>query len=224
MDTCATITEVDRLSSEGGLKKARNDLRRFAFVEMKKDGYKKTVAASAQKWTDLLKVKLPKDLSELIKDPYEWLRLAGGIELGDEQHGIELFLYPLSDTKAAVSIGFDSTVYDALYILDAAGESIININVKQDLLALLLLLTTSFSAGALSFMALASADGLVRQLSVADILDWLVKPTHDAIRRLPFLVAGTRAELVKREQVEKKWPAERLVESTTGFLLFDGLY
>jgi hypothetical protein len=225
MDTCLVLTEIDLAGGEDGLRKAKQFLRRFSFTEQQNEAYRETIGSNAQHWSEFLQTAgTREDLSGSLNEPFRWLRLAGGIEIEETDHSIQLFLYPVSRTSAAVSVLFSSTVYGAIYSFRPSYEGIINTGLKQDLVSLLLLLAVSFSTPALGLYPLTNAEDLIAPLRLSDIRDWLTAPTPDAIRRWPFLIVGIRSEIVDRRQAEKQWPAERLVQSGSGFVVYDAIY
>jgi hypothetical protein len=229
MDTCLILIEQNPVTVEAGFKKAREYLRRFSFTENRYSSedqiveYKRTIARSAQNWSEFLKSGFHADMAALADRPYQWLRLAGDIEIEDNHHIIELFLYPISSTKAGVSIAFSSSVYDAIYSSKPSIEKIVDLNVKQDFVSFLLLIARSFSASGFALKPLTDTEDLVLLLRVADIQEWLTAPTKESIRRWGFLLVGIRTGIVERQQVEKAWTAERVKQSGAGFLIHDGI-
>lgn len=229
MDTCLILAEINPETVEVGFKKAEEYLRRFSFTENRYSSedqiveYKRTIERSVKNWSEFLKSGFSADLAALAVRPYQWLRLAGDIKIEDDRHFIELFLYPISGTKAGVSIAFSSSVYDAIYGSRSSMENIINLNVKQDFVSFLLLIAMSFSANAFALKPLTDAEDVVIPLCVADIQEWLITPTAGSIRRWGFLLVGIQTGILERQQVEKKWSAERVMQSSTGFLIYDGI-
>lgn len=221
MDMCVIFTELDPKFAEDRFKKAREYLRRFSFIEELNDDYKRAIANTAQNWSKFLKSGLNQAQGLLVDQPYQWLRLAGKIEIENSWYGIQFFLYPLSGAKAAMSIFFSSNLYDAIYSFKTPLEKLIDINVKRDFVALLLMIATSVLANAFALKPLTDPDDLVLPLRIADIHDWLVTPTKDTISRWPFLIVGILAEMVERAQV--KWPAMQLKQIGPDFLIYDGI-
>lgn len=227
METCLVLTELDITSSEAGLKKAREYLRQFYLRENRyssKDqivAYKQSIANAEENWRRFKETVFDPSIVAMAREPYKWLRFAGDIEIENSLHSIQVFLYPVSETKSAVSITFNKSIYDAIYSFKPYSEEVIDLNVKQDFIALLLLLVTSFSPTAFALKRLESQEDLVLYLKPADIYDWLVAPTRDSIRRWQFQFVGIRAEMVDRQLVEKKWSTEGIFESSSGYLILD---
>src|SRR5882724_188351 len=115
MDICALLTELDPRSAETGLRKAREYLRRFSFTEDRGEERKRTIARAEKNWGRFLSVGLDEDLTALASRPFQWLRLAGEIEIEDHHHPIEIVVYPLPGNRAGVSIDFSSSLYEAMY-------------------------------------------------------------------------------------------------------------
>lgn len=227
MDTCFVLSELESASSEAKLKKVRGYFQQFSLTECPYSSgdqiakYKKTLANAEQNWREFLEAGFSESMAKLARKPYEWLRFAGEIEILKEHHLIELFLYPVSGNKAAVSVTFDSSVYDAMYSFKSYLEEEIDLKVKQDFVALLLLIATGFSASAFALKRLEDVEDLVSHVKVADIHDWLVAPTIESMRRWQFQFVGIRADMVDRRQVEKKWSATSLRETNSGYLIYD---
>jgi hypothetical protein len=224
VDTCLNVSAFDLASADAGFKKAREYLRRFSLRENPSDEYKQVVDNSAQNWAEFLKTGLSKELAELLNRPYQWLRVQGEIEIESHHHGIELFTFPISQNKAGLSIALSSSVYDAIYSFKPPFEQAIDVNVKQDIITLVLLIASSFSVGAFLLRPVADVEDLVFPLKFADVQEWLVSPSPDVVRRWANLLVGIRAEFIERTKVEKKWPVEHLMESSTGFLILDGIH
>jgi len=229
MDTCLILTELDPVTFEAGFEKAKECLRRFSFTENRYSSedqiieYKRTTARSVKNWNEFLKSGFQSDIAALTDRPHQWLRLSGDIEIEDNHHIIELFLYPISSTKAGVSITFSSSLYSALYSSKPSIEHEIDLNVKQDFLSFLLLIAMSFSASGFVLKPLTDTEDIVLPLSVADIQEWLTAPTENSIRRWGFLIVGIQTGIVKQQQVVKTWTAARVIQSGAGFLVHDGI-
>ena len=227
METCLILTELIPETVEAGFKKAREYLRNYNFTENRYSSedeiveYKQIIARSEQNFSEFLKSGQA-DLAALADRPYEWLRLEGEIEIEDHHYFIMLFIYPMSDTKAGVSITFSSNLYDAIYSSKPSFEHVIDFNVKQDFVNFLLLIAMSFSASAFALKILTDVEDTVMLLRVSDIQEWLMVPSSALKRGRVFILVGIRAELVDRQKVEKKWTADRVMKSASGFLFYDG--
>jgi hypothetical protein len=228
METCLILTELDPETVEAGFNKARECLRNYKFTENRYSSedeiekYKQRVARSEQSWSEILKSGFKADLAALLARPEQWIRLEGEIEIEDQHHFIEFFIYPTGSNKAGVSIAFSSSIYDAIYSSKPSFEHVIDLNVKQDFVNFLLLIAMSFSARAFALKILTNAEDTVMLLRVSDIQEWLTVPSSASKRGWVFLIVGIRAELVDRQKVEKKWTAERVMQSASGFLFYDG--
>jgi hypothetical protein len=227
METCLVLTELDLKSIQAGLKKATEYLGQFAFMENRYSSrdqilaYKRTIAKTEENWRKFVETGLTPSIVAGARNPYEWLRFSGDIEIEHKRVLIEFFLYPISETKAGVSVSFDSSIYDAIHSFKPYSEEVIDLNVKQDFIALLLLIVTSFAPTAFALKKLEGMEDLVLHLKPEDIYDWLVAPTKDSIRRWKFQLVGIRAEMVDRQLVERKWSANGMFESSSGYLILD---
>jgi hypothetical protein len=164
---------------------------------------------------------LTPSIMAMTKEPYKWLRHAGEIQIENDHHLIEVFLYPISASKAGLSATFASSIYDAIHSFRPYSEEVIDVNVKQGFIALLLLIVASFSPLGFALKRLDGLEDLVLHLKTADIYDWLVAPTRDSVRRWQFQFVGIRAEMVDRQLVERKWSPDGIFESRTGHLIRD---
>lgn len=222
MDICLVLAELDPKAIENGLKRAKEYLFRFSFIEDESEEYKSTISVAAQHWKEFAKTGFQGNLSMLARQPYQWMRLAGEIEIEDNNYGVELFLYPISGTVACVTISFSSTLYDAMYSFKPSYLKEVDLNVKADVMGLLHLLVISFSAKAFALRQLTSVEELVLPVRASDIMEWLIAPNEDLIRLWKFKLVGIQSALVELHKVTDKWPTERLGESSYGYLIYDG--
>jgi hypothetical protein len=223
MDTCLILTHIDPKAVDAGFKKAREYLLRFSFLEDQSEAYKRSIYNASQRWNEFLKAGLCEDLAALLNRPYQWLSLAGKFVIDNNDHGIEFFLYPILGTKATVSVCFSESVYEAVYSFKPSYEQEIDLNVKQDILGLFLLMARSFSPSAFALRPVISDEDLISSISDTDIKEWLIAPTEESLRHWRFLLVGIRTGMVERQQVEKKWPPKRVMQSSAGYLIYDGI-
>lgn len=226
MDTCLVLTEVDRESCEAGLKKVRKYLQQYSFTEFRysnEDGiraYKKAMASNEKNWTEYMRTGSIAPASGSTS-PYTWMRFSGLYMIGGNEHSIELFLYPVSQTRAVVAVGFGSSIFDAIYSYQSPLDGVIDLNVKEDFIALLLLIVTAFSPEAFALKTLMGEEDYALHLKAADIRDWLVAATPESIRRWRFQLVGIRAQTVDRGQIERRRSTERLTQTSSGYLIYE---
>lgn len=223
METYLILTDLDSASVEANAQKAREYLSRFGFTEDTSSEYKQTMETARLHFAEFLRAGMQEELLALMSRPYQWLRLAGTILIRGDTYGLELFTYPLNETKSAVSIAFPSTLYDAIYSFEPSYESKIDLRVIRDLLALFVTMATGFSAAAFALRQLTAVEELLTPVTAKDILDWLIVPTRELATHWKFLLVGIQSGMVDRQQVARVRPAERISESGSGFLIYDGM-
>jgi len=225
MDTCLILTELDPAVCDAGLKKVKGYLQGYSFSEYRDASeadmlaYQRGTSIAEGNWREFVKYGFSDFLAAL--PYYAWRRMAGEIEIENRYHDVELYLYPVSASKAAVSVVFGSRIYEAIYSFRPTYEHEVDLNVKQDFVALLLLIASSFSPSGFALKMFAGVEDFTLHLKVEDVRDWLVAPTPESIRRWRFLFVGIRATLVQRQQVEEKWAPERLYETSYGYFVND---
>jgi len=223
VDTFLAVTEIDAANVEAGLEKARDQLRKFSFKEIRDEAVRKGAAEASERWKALLAGTIDQDLEALRRTPYAWRRLVGEIAIARGTHGFELFLCPISRTKAAVSVAFFESLHEAVYSFKPSYEKEIDVEVKEDFASLFVVLTRSFSAGAFALRRMEEMTDLVEPVTEAEIRDWLVSPTPELVSRLRIMLAGVRLGTVGRPQIEKAWASGKVIDNVHDFLIFDRL-
>ena len=229
MDMCLVLAELDPAAVEAGFERAQEYLGRYSFTENRDSSekqimeYQRSTARSEKNWHRFLESGLNEELAALLERPYQWRRLEGEIEIEDNRHVIQLFQYPVSKTKAGVSIFFDASMYDAIYMSRSLEQNLINQNVKEDFISFLILMAMSFSADAFALKSFRGIEDLVLSLSLKDVQYWLTEPSEGSIRRWVFLLVGIRDGIIDRQVVEQMWVAEQVKQSSAGYLIYDGI-
>lgn len=124
--------------------------------------------------------------------------------------------HPTGPREAALSVLFDSSIWDALHSDRNYIDKIIDDAVRKDFVAFLLLAVESFAPDAFGLKRLNDVSDLTRPLTCADVIEWLVAPTFDVLRRWHFHLVGIRHEAVQRREAEAQRPNARLFETTSG--------
>ena len=226
MDTCLVLTEVDRESCDAGLKKVRTYLEQYSFTECRystEDGiraYKDAMASNAENWTEYMRTGSTAPASGS-SSPYTWMRFSGLYMIDGNEHSIEFFLYPVSQMNAAVAVGFGSSIFDAIYSYQSPLDGAIDLDVKEDFIALLLLIVTAFLPEAFALKTLMGEEDFALHLKTADVRDWLVAPNPELTRRWMFKLVGIRAQSVDRGQIERRRSKKRLTQTSSGYLIYE---
>lgn len=223
MDTFLVTSEFDVAEVSSGLKKARAFLNGFSLYELRDEDYERSVAQALRNWQDFVEAGLTEPVASLIGRPYPWRRFSADIEIEAQRYDIEFFVFPVSVSTAAASIRFSRTLYDALYGFKPSYESEIDVRVKRELVAICLMVADSFSASAFALRPVTEPEDMAVPLQAEDVRHWFMEPTHDLIRRHRYLLAGAQSKLVDLRQAERQWPAERLAQSSSGFVIYDGI-
>lgn len=225
MDTCLLLTQLSTVDAEYGLKKARECLERFSFTEHRYSSeaaiinYKKMIFRAEQHWKNFLENGLQADLATVIDRPHLWVRLEGEITIEDEYYSVELFLYPISNTKAGVSVVMESSIFDAIQRFNNSTEVSTDTNIKEDFINFLIGMAASFSARGFVLRMLTDARDMFLPLTEEDIQEWLTSPTRETMSKWLILLAGIRIGAINRNKVIWK----QVAESPYGYLFHDGL-
>ena len=163
------------------------------------------------------------DLERIRQRPYQWQRLGGTIDMARDRHGIELLVYPISANRAAAALMFADSLYHAIYSYKPSFEGEIDVDVKQGVVGLSLVMARCFRVGAFALRRLSDVEDVAVPVFERDIAQWLVDPTSKTIARWGFMIAGIHLDAVERKDVERNWPASRLRQLGHDFLVYDGI-
>jgi hypothetical protein len=228
MNTCLLTAGIPATSCDAAFVRLRDFLSQYKFNEYcyftseeELDDYRDSLVECEVRWQTFLESGLIDSVRESMQDPYQWLRASGDIEIEGRLHIVSLFVHPTGPREAALSVLFNSSVWNALHSDRKFSDKIIDNAVKNDFVAFLLLCVESFAPAAFGLRRIDDVTDLTRPLNSADVVEWLVAPTLDVIRRWQFHFAGVRREAVQRREVEAQRPNARLFETTSGYLVID---
>ncbi|NKI95265.1 hypothetical protein [Rhizobacter sp. SG703] len=227
MDTCLLTTGIPAANCDAAFARLRTYLAQYGFKERRYasdeefDAYRHSLAECEARWQAFLESGMTTDVTESMQEPYQWLRAAGDIDIEGRLHLVDLFVHPTGPREAALSVLFDASIWDALHSDRDYVDKIIDDAVKKDFVAFLLLAVESFAPAAFGLKRLDDVPDLTRPPASADVVEWLVAPTFDVIRRWNFQLAGVRHETVQRREVEAKRWSGRLFETSSGYLVLD---
>jgi hypothetical protein len=227
MDTCLLTTGIPKTSCDAAFARLRTYLTQYGFKERREasdeeiDAYRDSLADCETRWQAFVESGLTDDVTESMRQPYRWFRAGGDIDIDGRLHVVHLFVHPTGPHEAALSVLFDASIWDALHSHRDHVDKAIDDAVKKDFVAFLLLAVESFAPAAFGLRRVNDVADLTSPLTSADVVEWLLAPTFDVIRRWPFQLAGVRHGAVQRRDVEAQRSSGRLIETTSGYLVLD---
>ena len=227
MDTCLLTTGIPATHCDAAFARLRAYLVQYGFKERREasdeeiDAYRESLANCEARWQEFVESGLTIDVTQSMRQPYRWFRAGGDIDIEGRLHVVHLFVHPTGPREAALSVLFDASIWDALHSDRDYSDEIIDHAVKKDFVAFLLLAVESFAPTAFGLKRVNDVSDLTSPLTSADVVEWLLAPTFDVIRRWPFELAGVRHEAVQRREVMAQRSSGRLIETTSGYLVLD---
>jgi hypothetical protein len=219
MDTCLVVTPLKIEQADAFVEEAKVRLMRgFAFYEYMNESLENTTRAAQER----LHVYSEVEISER-GSPYEWLRSSGAVTIGEDQHDLNIFVYPISKTEASASFCFSNSLFDALFGTDTAFGEVVEEDVKRALIGLFSEMADVSGAKAFAYGWMRSDEDMIPLTYTDDFKRWLEEPDRELIAKNPYFLVGIRSELVDRHRAEHSWPANRFKLATSGFLLLDGI-
>ena len=223
MDTCLILAGMEIQIAEVCLEQMVKHLHSFGILEEENETYRANIEKKAQRWKMMTKEVSDGALHVEPTQPYERLRFVGSVELEEVRHGLQIFLYPVSQTEAKISIAFSKTVYEHLYNNKPDFEKDINVYVKRELISLAISNASHIKAKSFVILPTFEFTDLTPSLKVHDIQQWLTDPTDDLIDKYSFLFVGIKNELVDEKSAKKIWPSTQIYQSSADFMIYDAM-
>ena len=223
MDLTLLMPDLDANSMGAGTRRTREALQAFDFAEYDGKAYGDTVARGWRHVDRFLEEGLSDELRASMARPYQWQLLGGSFRLGLDQHEVEIFEFPVSADLSGASIAFSASVHDALHGLDGSDQDTADKELKRQFVNLLVLIARSFHANAFGLRPLDDVEELLQIPRASQVVDYLMAPDRDSIRRWRFLFIGVAPRQVERKTVEQQWPAEQIKNFGADLLVYDAI-